>query len=100
MAIGDRVVVLKLGRVVGSIEADVLAASTTAHELQQLIVGLMFGEQDEPASDIAELREAGRVVAARASDIRAPVPRGHRRFRRGVPRAVRHRCGLAASARW
>ena len=60
MAIGDRVVALKLGRVAGSIEPDVLAASTP-HEFQQLVVGLMFGEQDEPASDIAELREAGRV---------------------------------------
>jgi simple sugar transport system ATP-binding protein len=55
-AIGDRVVVLKAGRVVGSIEPDVLRASTP-EQLQRMIVGLMFGEQEEPAADIAELRE-------------------------------------------
>jgi simple sugar transport system ATP-binding protein len=56
IAIGDRVVVLKLGRVVGTIAPDELAASTP-HEVQQHVVGLMFGEQAEPAAEIAELRE-------------------------------------------
>jgi simple sugar transport system ATP-binding protein len=58
IAIGDRVVVLKLGRVVGTVDQPTLDRSTP-HELQQLIVGLMFGEQAEPASEIAELREDG-----------------------------------------
>jgi general nucleoside transport system ATP-binding protein len=56
IAIGDRVVVLKQGRVVGSIEPDVLSGSTP-HELQQRIVALMFGESAAQVSDIAELRE-------------------------------------------
>ena len=55
-AIGDRGVVLKAGRVVGSIEPEVLRTSTP-EQLQRMIVGLMFGEQEEPAASIAELRE-------------------------------------------
>ena len=55
-AIGDRVVVLRAGRVVGSIEREVLGASTP-DQLQRMIVRLMFGEQEEPAASIAELRE-------------------------------------------
>jgi simple sugar transport system ATP-binding protein len=63
-AIGDRVVVLKAGRVIGTIEHDVLRGSTPA-ELQRMIVSLMFGDQDEPATDIAELREDVGVAHAR-----------------------------------
>jgi ABC-type uncharacterized transport system ATPase subunit len=62
ISIGDRVAVLKQGRVVGSIEHDVLSVETP-HQLQQRIVSLMFGEQvDEAASDIAELREDASVA--------------------------------------
>jgi len=65
IAIGDRVAVLKLGRVVGHIERDVLTGETP-HQLQQRIVGLMFGEQPvEQEADIAELREAASVARAR-----------------------------------
>ena len=60
IAIGDRVTVLKQGRVVGSIEHDVLSTSTP-HQLQQRIVALMFGEDPDEASDIAELREEASV---------------------------------------
>jgi ABC-type uncharacterized transport system ATPase subunit len=60
IAIGDRVAVLKQGRVVGSIEHDVLSSSTP-HQLQQRIVALMFGEDPDEASDIAELREEASV---------------------------------------
>lgn len=56
IAISDRVAVLKLGRVVGSIDQDTLR-SETPHQLQQRIVALMFGEQPDEAADIAELRE-------------------------------------------
>jgi simple sugar transport system ATP-binding protein len=66
-AIGDRVVVLKAGRVVGTIEPEVLRASTP-DQLQHVIVRLMFGEQDEqggPAASIAELREEVGVAHAR-----------------------------------
>ena len=61
VAIGDRITVLKLGKVVGGIESDTLARETPA-ELQARIVGLMFGEQDDAeATDIAELRETAGV---------------------------------------
>ncbi len=66
IAISDRVAVLKLGKVVGSIEQETLR-SETPHQLQQRIVGLMFGEQRDEAADIAELREeVGVERAARA----------------------------------
>ena len=61
-AIGDRIVILKQGRVVGSIEPDVLRAETP-HQLQRRIVAMMFGEQPDAASEIAEMREE--VSAAR-----------------------------------
>jgi simple sugar transport system ATP-binding protein len=61
LAIGDRVVILKQGRVVGEIASDVLAKETP-QQLQRRIVGLMFGEQPEAASDIAELREEASVA--------------------------------------
>ena len=62
ISIGDRVDVLKQGRVVGSIEGDILS-SETPHQLQRRIVALMFGEQGaEAAADIAELREAASVA--------------------------------------
>jgi simple sugar transport system ATP-binding protein len=63
IAIGDRVAVLRQGRVVGAIEAD-LMGSSTPHELQRRIVGLMFGEVDE-ATDIAEMREEASVARQR-----------------------------------
>jgi general nucleoside transport system ATP-binding protein len=54
--IGDRVAVLKLGRVVGRLGPDDLAA-TSPLELQERIVTMMFGEAHAPDADIAELRE-------------------------------------------
>ena len=56
IAMGDRVAVLKLGKVVGHIGNETLRAETP-HQLQQRIVALMFGEQPDEAADIAELRE-------------------------------------------
>ena len=40
----------------GRLEPEVLRTSTP-EQLQRMIVGLMFGEQEEPAASIAELRE-------------------------------------------
>jgi simple sugar transport system ATP-binding protein len=60
IAIGDRVTVLKQGRVVGTIEHAELSTSTP-HRLQQRIVGLMFGEHTDEATDIAELREEASI---------------------------------------
>ncbi|MEI7742760.1 MAG: ABC transporter ATP-binding protein [Chloroflexota bacterium] len=56
IAIGDRVTVLKQGRVAGSLGPDVLAGKTP-HELQRLIVATMFGEEAAATADVAELRE-------------------------------------------
>jgi simple sugar transport system ATP-binding protein len=72
IAIGDRVAVLKLGRVVGTIEQDVLRAETP-HQLQQRIVGLMFGEQPTQEADIAELREEASVAHGRRQMTAEPM---------------------------
>jgi general nucleoside transport system ATP-binding protein len=59
IAIGDRVVVLKQGRVVGSIGPETLRVASP-HELQRQIVSMMFGEEGAAAAagaDVAELRE-------------------------------------------
>jgi simple sugar transport system ATP-binding protein len=56
IAIGDRVTVLKRGRVVGSIGPEILRVASP-HELQRLIVSMMFGEEAASPADVAELRE-------------------------------------------
>ena len=61
IAIGDRVVILKSGHVVGHIDQDVIGSSTP-HQLQQRIVEMMFGEQPDETTDIAELREEASVA--------------------------------------
>lgn len=73
IAIGDRVVVLKLGRVVGGLEPDVLHDSTP-HQLQERIVSLMFGETEEATdADIAELREEASVQRTQRETSGSPV---------------------------
>jgi simple sugar transport system ATP-binding protein len=65
MAVGDRVAVLKQGRVVGRLDPADLA-EIAPHELQQRIVTMMFGDSTAAGADIAELREAaGAKVASR-----------------------------------
>ena len=65
IAIGDRVAILKQGRVVGRLgPADL--AGVAPHELQQRIVTMMFGDPDAVGADLAELREeTGTQVAPR-----------------------------------
>jgi len=72
IAIGDRIAVLKLGRVVGTIEPEILQAEAP-HQLQQRIVGLMFGEQPDEEADIAELREEASVERQRRAMSEEPV---------------------------
>jgi general nucleoside transport system ATP-binding protein len=69
IAIGDRVTILKQGRVVGTIGPDVLRSSTP-QQLQRKIVATMFGEDADAVSDVAELREdlEGRRVRRALSD--------------------------------
>jgi len=55
VALGDRISVLRAGRVTGSIEGERIAAST-AGELEAEIVRLMFGESLGTTEEVAELR--------------------------------------------
>ncbi len=65
IAIGDRVVVLKQGRVVGRLGPDDLAG-VAPHEVQKRIVTMMFGDPHAVEANIAELREeSGTQVATR-----------------------------------
>jgi general nucleoside transport system ATP-binding protein len=54
VSMADRVSILKLGRLVGSIEPDKLHARTH-EEIQGRIVELMFGEEPAKATDVPEL---------------------------------------------
>jgi len=64
-AVGDRVAILKQGRVVGRLAPTDLAG-LASRDLQQRIVAMMFGDPFAAGADIAELREAaGAVVASR-----------------------------------
>jgi ABC-type uncharacterized transport system ATPase subunit len=54
--LGDRVSVLKQGRLAGAIEPETLRFREPA-ELQSMIVALMFGEESKAVADVAELQE-------------------------------------------
>ena len=69
IAIGDRVVVLKQGRVVGRLGPDDLAG-VAPHELQKRIVTMMFGDPHAAEADIAELREESGTQVASSPAIR------------------------------
>jgi simple sugar transport system ATP-binding protein len=56
ISIGDRVSILKQGRLVGTIEPEELRAKTP-EELQERIISLMFGSQAPQATEVAELAE-------------------------------------------
>ena len=58
VALGDRISVLRAGRVTGSIEGERIASSTAA-ELEAEIVRLMFGESLGTTEEVAELRIGG-----------------------------------------
>jgi general nucleoside transport system ATP-binding protein len=62
-AIGDRVVILKQGRVVGLLEPTDLEG-LAPQELQERIVTMMFGDHRAAETDIAELREETGVQGA------------------------------------
>ena len=67
IAIGDRVAILKQGRVVGDIDPDVLQHLHARTQLQRRIVGHdVRGAGRRPAADIAELREEASVERAGA----------------------------------
>lgn len=68
IAIGDRVAVLKQGRVVGQLGPDDLQGMTAAG-LQQRIVAIMFGEDGSKVAGIAELREGFEPVRSRSADL-------------------------------
>jgi simple sugar transport system ATP-binding protein len=55
LSIGDRVSILKGGRLIGSLSQEMLR-SRSAGDLQALIVETMFGEEARAASEVAELQ--------------------------------------------
>ena len=66
LAVGDRVTILRRGRVVGELGPDVVHGRPR-EELQADIVGLMFGAEAATVADVAEVRaEAGARRVARA----------------------------------
>jgi ABC-type uncharacterized transport system ATPase subunit len=56
LSLGDRISVLRHGRLVGSINGRELA-STPHEELRELLLRTMFGEETRSLSDVAELHE-------------------------------------------
>ena len=56
LSLGDRVSVLRQGRLVGSIEPEELA-STPHEELREQLLQTMFGEETRAVADVAELRD-------------------------------------------
>ena len=64
LTIGDRVVILKQGRVIGAIDAAMLA-STPHAELTRRIVEMMFGGEAAALANVAELRDSAKTKAAR-----------------------------------
>jgi len=67
IAIGDRVSILKQGRVVGSLGPEDLRGMTAA-DVQARIVHIMFGDDGGQVAGIAELREGFDPVRARRAD--------------------------------
>ncbi len=61
--IGDRVSVLRQGRLVGTIEPDTMRASTP-RQLQQMVVNLMFPGEAESLANVAELQDLSDVVGS------------------------------------
>jgi simple sugar transport system ATP-binding protein len=70
-SMGDRVTVLRLGRVAGVLEPAELHSHSAA-ELQTTIVAMMFGESADQAPDVPELEH--RVTAAPAGRVRRDLP--------------------------
>jgi simple sugar transport system ATP-binding protein len=70
LALGDRVSILRQGRVVGSLEPERMR-STSHDQLRDEIIQIMFGEEAREVSDVAELqdqlveRDAPRAAALR-----------------------------------
>jgi simple sugar transport system ATP-binding protein len=76
IAIGDRVTILKTGRVVGTLDPkDIRGVDATT--LQRRIVGIMFGDDTESVGAIAELREELETTTDAASA--TPVATAERR---------------------
>jgi ABC-type uncharacterized transport system ATPase subunit len=70
LTLGDRISILRQGRLAGTIEPDALR-STPPEELRAEIVRIMFGEEARAVADVAELREElveGRADAELASE--------------------------------
>jgi general nucleoside transport system ATP-binding protein len=54
--LGDRISVLKQGRLVGAVDPEMLGSRDPV-DLQSMIVALMFGEESKAVAEVAELQE-------------------------------------------
>jgi simple sugar transport system ATP-binding protein len=68
VSLGDRISVLRRGRMVGTLDADAVA-STPPDKLEEIVIDMMFGDSAEHLTDAAELRvtteEADAALPAR-----------------------------------
>jgi ABC-type uncharacterized transport system ATPase subunit len=62
-AIGDRVSVLRQGRLVGTVDSEAMKAASAA-EMQRLVVELMFPGEAASLADVAELRDLSELGGA------------------------------------
>ncbi len=61
LSLGDRISVLRQGRLAGSLDAHALS-SASSEELRDAIIRMMFGEEARAVEDVAELQEDLEVV--------------------------------------
>jgi len=61
LSLGDRISVLRQGRLAGSLDREALA-SASSDDLRAAIIRLMFGEEARAVEDVAELQEDLEVV--------------------------------------
>ena len=81
VALGDRISVLRSGRLTGAIEHERISSST-ASELEAEIVRLMFGESLDPTDEVAELHigvEGHRHAPQRTAEVALELERAHAR---------------------
>ena len=75
VSLGDRISVLRRGRMVGTLDARAVA-STPADKLEEIVIEMMFGGPSEDLADVAELRVGIDEVEAAEATARHKHPVG------------------------
>jgi simple sugar transport system ATP-binding protein len=75
LAVGDRVSILRRGRLAGALSSDQLAASST-EDLRAAIIRLMFGEETAEVAGAAELSTDLTEAKGEHSEPSVPAPEG------------------------